>query len=135
MKFPRWDRIYYFVYFAMLTALASFAALFVVPLVEITDVETGEIFTKTIPANEQWDIVWLSLLPVAITGSVLWAVPKREKPDRAAKINIWVSTFLVYVFVVMMIFVNGEPIADRAGLSDPVEESSEVYGVQALSGG
>ncbi|HCI86904.1 MAG TPA: hypothetical protein DHV68_08680, partial [Dehalococcoidia bacterium] len=41
------------------------------------------------------------------TGSVLWAVPKREKPDPAAKINIWVSTFLVYVFVVMMIFVNG----------------------------
>lgn len=35
----------------------------------------------------------------------------------------------------MMIFVNGEPIADRAGLSDPVEESSEVYVVQALSGG
>ena len=107
MNFPRWDRIYYFVYFAMLTALASFAALFVVPLVEITDIETGEVLTKTIPANEQSDIVWISLLPVAITGSVLWAVPKREKPDPAAKINIWVSTFLVYVFVVMMIFVNG----------------------------
>ena len=35
----------------------------------------------------------------------------------------------------MMVFVNGEPIDDRAGLSDPVEAQSEVYVVQALSGG
>jgi sulfur-carrier protein len=35
----------------------------------------------------------------------------------------------------MMVFVDGEPIADRAALSDPVRATSEVYVMQALSGG
>lgn len=35
----------------------------------------------------------------------------------------------------MMVFVDGEPIADRARLSDPVRATSEVYVMQALSGG
>jgi len=35
----------------------------------------------------------------------------------------------------MMVFVDGEPITDRAGLSDPVRTASEVYVMQALSGG
>lgn len=33
------------------------------------------------------------------------------------------------------IYVNGETIADRNKLSDPVNESDEVYVMQALSGG
>lgn len=33
------------------------------------------------------------------------------------------------------IFVNGDPVADRASLSDPVSESDEIYVFQALSGG
>ena len=35
----------------------------------------------------------------------------------------------------MMIFVDGQQIADRDGLSDPVRASAEVYVMQALSGG
>jgi len=33
------------------------------------------------------------------------------------------------------IYVNDTPIGDRAGLSDPLQESDEVYVFQALSGG
>lgn len=35
----------------------------------------------------------------------------------------------------MMVFVDGEPISDRRDLSDPVRDASEVYVMQALSGG
>jgi len=35
----------------------------------------------------------------------------------------------------MAIFVNGEPIRDRRGLSDAVPPDGEVYVMQALSGG
>ncbi|MBI1416009.1 MAG: MoaD/ThiS family protein [Limimaricola sp.] len=33
------------------------------------------------------------------------------------------------------IFVDGQMIADRAGLSDPVDPEAELYVMQALSGG
>lgn len=35
----------------------------------------------------------------------------------------------------VVVFVNGEPVHDREQLSDAVEESSEVFVMQALSGG
>lgn len=35
----------------------------------------------------------------------------------------------------MNVFVDGEPIDDKARLSDPVRPASEVYVMQALSGG
>ena len=35
----------------------------------------------------------------------------------------------------VVIFVDGEPVADRGGLSDPLEPSSEILVMQALSGG
>jgi molybdopterin converting factor small subunit len=35
----------------------------------------------------------------------------------------------------MTIYVNGEAISDRIGLSDRVSEGSEIYVMQALSGG
>ena len=35
----------------------------------------------------------------------------------------------------MAVYVDGVPIADRKGLSDPVPESGEIYVMQALSGG
>ena len=35
----------------------------------------------------------------------------------------------------VVVFVDGVRAADRAGLSDPVAEDSEVYVMQALSGG
>lgn len=33
------------------------------------------------------------------------------------------------------LIVNGEPIRDRDGLSDPLDESDELFVMQALSGG
>lgn len=33
------------------------------------------------------------------------------------------------------VFVNGQPVADRAQLSDAVEPADEIYILQALSGG
>lgn len=35
----------------------------------------------------------------------------------------------------MNVFINGEQVRDRAGLSDPVPEGAEVFVFQALSGG
>ena len=35
----------------------------------------------------------------------------------------------------MAIYINGEPLLDRATLSDPVSESAEIYVMQASSGG
>ncbi len=35
----------------------------------------------------------------------------------------------------MIIFVDGQQIADRTHLSDPVRAASEIYVMQALSGG
>ncbi len=35
----------------------------------------------------------------------------------------------------MVIFVDGDPISDRKKLSDPVKEGSEIFVMQALSGG
>ena len=33
------------------------------------------------------------------------------------------------------VFVNGESVKDRTGLSDPLPEDAEIYVMQALSGG
>ena len=35
----------------------------------------------------------------------------------------------------MAIFVDGSPITDRRGLSDPVSETGKIFVMQALSGG
>ena len=35
----------------------------------------------------------------------------------------------------VVVFVDGEQVADRSGLSDPVAAGSQVYVMQALSGG
>ncbi len=35
----------------------------------------------------------------------------------------------------MVIFIDGEPILDRAELSDPINDYSEIYIMQSLSGG
>jgi molybdopterin synthase sulfur carrier subunit len=33
------------------------------------------------------------------------------------------------------VFVNGAPVSDRSGLSDPVKANDEIYVFQALTGG
>lgn len=35
----------------------------------------------------------------------------------------------------VVVFIDGEPIRDRTQLTDPVEPNSEIYLMQALSGG
>ncbi len=35
----------------------------------------------------------------------------------------------------VVVFVDGQPVEDKTGLSDPVSAGSEVYVMQALSGG
>lgn len=35
----------------------------------------------------------------------------------------------------MAVFVDGDPISDRRALSDPVPAASEIFVIQALSGG
>jgi hypothetical protein len=35
----------------------------------------------------------------------------------------------------MAVFVDGVPVTDRRGLSDPVSETGEIFVMQALSGG
>jgi molybdopterin synthase sulfur carrier subunit len=35
----------------------------------------------------------------------------------------------------MLVFLNGEAVRDRAGLSDPVDDAAEIDVFQALSGG
>jgi sulfur-carrier protein len=35
----------------------------------------------------------------------------------------------------VMVFVDGEPVADRDGLGDPLAPSAKVFVMQALSGG
>lgn len=107
MKTRRWDRIYVFVFSATAFAALSVASLFAVPLVETTNVETGEIIRTTLAADGQYQLILVSTLPVFLAGSALWVTPKDGIPDKAAKINLWVATFLIYVFVVLFILVNG----------------------------
>jgi hypothetical protein len=107
MKFPRWDRIYFFAFSASAFAVASFLGLFVIPLVEITNTETGDVSSRTLLEDGQGSLLWLSLLPVVLSGSTLLVLPRYGRPDRAAKINLWISTFLIYVFVILFILVNG----------------------------
>jgi molybdopterin synthase sulfur carrier subunit len=35
----------------------------------------------------------------------------------------------------VVVYVNGRPVVDRAGLSDPIAPDDEIYVFQALSGG
>ena len=123
---PRWDRIYFFVFSATSFAALSFAALFVVPLVEITNPETGEIVRTTVAADGQYQLILISILPVFLTGSALWVVPKYGIPDRAAKINVWVATFLIYVFVVLYLYGNGILFFPTAILMTAAEVGSQV---------
>ncbi len=107
MKLPRWDRIYFFVFTATVFAVAAFGALFVFPMVVIENAETSEQIIITLLEDGQSRLLWLSLLPVVLAGSALLVVPKSGLPDRPAKINLWISTILIYVFVVLFMSLIG----------------------------
>jgi hypothetical protein len=107
MKMLRWDRIYFFVFTGFLLALIAFVSVLVIPISEIENLDTGELVSTTLIENGQIGILLLSLLPAAFAGSALLVVPKDGQPDRSARINIWVATVLIYVFIILFMFVHG----------------------------
>jgi len=66
----------------------------------------------------------------ATVGEVLAAVFAANKEARGYFLD---DQFHVRNHVV--VFVDGEPITDRQNLTDPVKADSEIYLMQALSGG
>ena len=107
MKLPYWDRIYFFVFMATVLAAVSYVSMLMLPLVELQDPESAEVTTVTLLADGQTQLLLLCLLPIVLSVSALLATPRHHQPDRAGKVNIWVSTILVYVFVILFIFVSG----------------------------
>lgn len=106
MKFPRWDRLYYFVFSSMIFAIAAYAVILFVPLIAGTSSIDGE-YRKTLLEDGNTSVVLLSLLPIVLTLATLFAVPKHGRPDRAVKINLWFSMFLIYLWVVWTIWSIG----------------------------
>ena len=107
MKLPSWDRIYFFVFMATVFAAVSYVSILMLPLVELQDPESAEVATVTLLADGQTQLLLLCLLPIVLSVSALLATPRHHQPDRAGKVNIWISTILVYVFVILFIFVSG----------------------------
>jgi hypothetical protein len=107
MKLPYWDRIYFFVFMATVFAAVSYVSMLMLPLVELQDPASAEVATVTLLADGQTQLLLLCLLPIVLSVSALLATPRHHQPDRAGKVNIWISTILVYVFVILFIFVSG----------------------------
>jgi hypothetical protein len=107
MTLPRWDRIYFFVFFAMVFAVLGYVVLLVVPLIEIVSSTGEEVTRRTLLADGQIVPMLVSLLPVLLAGGALLAIPRDRVPDRSGKINLWLSTFLIYVFVIISILSIG----------------------------
>jgi len=72
--------------------------------------------------------------PVEVAGATV-----REALDGVFQVNTQARGYILdeqgALRKHMMIFVNGEMIRDRDGLTDPVPPGGEVYVMQALSGG
>ena len=107
MTLPRWDRIYYFVFLATILAVLSYVIILAGPLIEVVNPTNGLTARRTLLADGQTGLVLMSLIPLAICASSLIAVPRGGIPDRVAKINLWISTIIIYVFIVLFIFTNG----------------------------
>ena len=50
MKMPSWDRIYFFVFMATVFSAVSYVSMLVLPLVELQDLESGEVVAVTLLA-------------------------------------------------------------------------------------
>ena len=107
MKLPSWDRVYFFVFMATVFAAVSYVSILMLPLVELQDPESAEVATVTLLADGQTQLLLLCLLPIVLSVSALLATPRHHQPDRAGKVNIWISTILVYLFVILFVFVSG----------------------------
>lgn len=107
MTLPRWDRIFYLSFLATVLAVLAYMVILFVPLISVSSSEFEGTEQRTLLADGQVTPLLLSLLPVLITAATLLAVPRYHQPDRAAKINLWLSTILVYAFVVISIWSVG----------------------------
>lgn len=72
--------------------------------------------------------------PLVVEGATV-----RAALDAAFRLNNRVRNYILddqsHLRKHMSIFVDGKPIRDRKQQSDPVTKESEIYVVQALSGG
>ena len=103
MKVTKWDRIYLFLFVATLLSVAGFMVLLVVPTLEVFDFETGESSYRTLLSDGQSGLLLLYLLPIFLAGSAMLASPRYKEPDKAAKINIWLSLAALYLFIGLQI--------------------------------
>lgn len=107
MKMPRWDRIYIFAFSATTFAVLGYVVLLVVPLIEITSSDTQEVTRRTLLADGQGLPMLISLLPVVLTAGTLLAISKDGPPTRSGKVNLWLSTLMIYVYVIISILSVG----------------------------
>ncbi|MCI0804488.1 MAG: hypothetical protein J4N96_08580 [Chloroflexi bacterium] len=114
MTLPRWDRIYFFAFFATVFAVLGYLVILFYPMMSVSSSEFEGVRRRTLLATGQVTPVLLSLLPVVVTAGTLLAIPRYGQPNRSGKINLWLSTVLIYVFVVISIWSVGILFAPSA---------------------
>ena len=114
MRLPRWDRIYFFAFSATVFAVLGYMVLLFVPLMSVVSSEFEGVERRTLLANGEVVPLLVSLLPVVVTAGTLLAIPRYGQPNRSGKINLWLSTLLVYVFVILLIVSIGILFAPSA---------------------
>ena len=126
MILPRWDRIYFFAFSATVFAVLGYLVLLFVPLIEVVSSATNEVTRRTLLADGQVLPLLISLLPVVLTAGTLLAIPRDGLPSRSGKINLWLTTFLIYVFVVISILSIGILFVPSAILITAAAVGSQV---------
>ena len=114
MRLPRWDRIYFFAFSATVFAVLGYMVLLFVPLMSVVSSEFEGVERRTLLADGEVVPLLVSLLPVVVTAGTLLAIPRYGQPNRSGKINLWLSTLLVYVFVILLIVSIGILFAPSA---------------------
>ena len=114
MTLPRWDRIYFFAFFATVFAVLGYLVILFYPMMSVSSSEFEGVRRRTLLATGQVTPVLISLLPVVVAAGTLVALPRDRQPGRSGKIILWLSTFLVYVFVVISIWSVGILFAPSA---------------------
>ena len=114
MTLPRWDRIYFFAFFATVFAVLGYLVILFYTVMSVSSSEFEGVRRRTLLATGQVTPVLISLLPVVVAAGTLVALPRDRQPGRSGKIILWLSTFLVYVFVVISIWSVGILFAPSA---------------------
>ena len=114
MTLPRWDRIYFFAFSATVFAVLGYMVLLFVPLMSVVSSEFEGVERRTLLADGEVVPLLVSLLPVVVTAGTLLAIPRYGQPNLSGKINLWLSTLLVYVFVILLIVSIGILFAPTA---------------------